>query len=41
MAEFKPPKPLSFDGDVAENWECWKQLFEYYMVAKELENKED
>ena len=41
MAEFKPPKPLSFDGDVAENWECWKQLFQYYIVAKELENKED
>ena len=41
MDDLKPPGHLSFDGDVPSNWENWKQLFELYLTAKELEKKED
>ena len=39
MDDLKPFSHLSFDGDVPSNWENWKQLFELYLTAKELEKK--
>lgn len=33
METLKPPKPMSFEGNIAENWKKWKQLFELYMLA--------
>ena len=41
MEDFKPPKKLSFEGDVATNWKEWRQMFELYMVAKESTEKPD
>ena len=41
MDDLKPFSHLSFDGDVPSKWENWKQLFELYLTAKELEKKED
>ena len=41
MERLTPPKPLSLDGNVVENWKIWKQDFNFYMVATEYENKDD
>ncbi|XP_024942173.1 uncharacterized protein LOC107269153 [Cephus cinctus] len=35
----KAPPPLSFDGNVKENWLKWKQRFDLYMEATELDTK--
>lgn len=40
MAEgFANLSPLSFEGNVAENWRCFKQKFEIYLVATGYEEK--
>ena len=35
MDKFEPPSSMSFDGNVAENWDVWKQELELYLVATE------
>lgn len=41
MEMFKPLKPMSFDGNISENWKRWKQLFELYMKASGGSEKGD
>ena len=36
-----PPEPLSFEGNVAENWKRWKVKFTNFLVAAELDGKDD
>ncbi|KAG5884532.1 hypothetical protein JTB14_029065 [Gonioctena quinquepunctata] len=41
---FRPPKPLLFEGNLAENWILWKQQFNLFMKASskdETDMKED
>lgn len=35
----KPPQPLSFEGNVKENWNNWKQRFHLYLAATGLDSK--
>ncbi|XP_067648032.1 uncharacterized protein [Eurosta solidaginis] len=37
----KVPLPLSFDGNVKEKWNKWKQKFDLYMKATGLDKKEE
>ena len=37
----KQPKPLSFEGNVAENWRRWIQQFKLYLVATARDKKSD
>lgn len=37
----QPPPPLSFDGNVSENWTKWKKKFETYLIATESDKKLD
>ena len=39
MEQLRPPSNLSFVGNLAENWRCWWQAFELYMVATGLNEK--
>ena len=32
---------MSFDGNVAQNWDVWKQELELYLVATEKDGKSD
>ncbi len=32
MEGLKPPQPLQFEGNTAENWKKWKQTFGMYMT---------
>ena len=41
MDKFKPPSFTSFDGNVAENWDAWKQELELCLVATEKNGKSD
>jgi hypothetical protein len=41
MDDFRPPEKLSFEGDVAQEWKKWRQMFELYMDAKEATGKTD
>ena len=41
MDKFGPPSSMSFDGNVAENWDVWKQELESYLVATENDGKLD
>lgn len=41
MEMLKPPKSMSFDGNISENWKRWKQLFELYMKASGGSEKGD
>ena len=41
IEQFQPPEPLSFDGNLAENWHRWKQRFEIYMTASGRDTKSD
>ena len=41
MEQFQLPEPLSFQGNLAENWRRWKQRFEVYMVASGKNAKSD
>ena len=37
----QPPSPLSFEGNIAENWEKWYKKFDIYLKATESESKSD
>ena len=40
MAEgFAKPSPLVFEGNVTENWRCFRQKFEIYIVASGYDEK--
>lgn len=39
--EFKPPKGLSLEGDVAQNWKNFIQKFNIFIQANEYEEKSD
>ena len=39
MDGLKPPKPFTFDGNIAEKWKQWKNEFEWYLVATESDTK--
>ena len=41
MDKFEPPSSMSFNGNVAENWDVWKQELELYLVATEKDEKSD
>ena len=41
MDSLKQPKPLSFEGNVAENWRRWIQQFKLYLVATARDKKSD
>ena len=41
MERLNPPKPLSLDGNVQENWRIWKQNFQIYLIVAEYEEKSD
>ena len=38
---FRPPEPLSLDGNVADNWRRWNQRFELFMTASDSETKDN
>ena len=37
----RAPELFSFDGDLAVTWPLWKQQFEFYLIAKEGDDKDD
>ena len=39
MDRVKPPKSLSLEGNVQENWKIWKQNFKFYLIATEYTEK--
>ena len=39
MNQLPPPKPLSFVGNVAENWRRWIQQFRLYLNATDFDKK--
>ena len=39
VSTMKTPPPLSFDGNIKENWKKWKQRFDLYMEATALDTK--
>ena len=39
MEQFKPPEPLSLDGNLSENWRRWQQRFELYLEASGVSEK--
>ena len=41
MDDFKPPDKLSFEGDVSQNWKKWRQMFEFFIDAKDVGSKAD
>ncbi|KAK3729567.1 hypothetical protein QZH41_005706 [Actinostola sp. cb2023] len=41
MDSLKPPKPLSFEGNVADNWRRWLQQFNLYMNATGRDRKDE
>ena len=41
MEGLKPPKALSFDGNVAENWRRWIQQFRLYLNATGRDKKSE
>ena len=41
MEHFKPPEPLSLEGNLSENWRRWKQRFELYRDASGISGKEE
>ncbi|XP_044749764.1 uncharacterized protein LOC123310362 [Coccinella septempunctata] len=38
---FRPPKPLSLDGNVAENWKLFEQKFDNFLTVTELSKKDE
>lgn len=38
---FTQPSPLSFTGNLAENWRKWEQRFQVYLEASELKDKSE
>ena len=41
MDKLQHPEPLSFQGNLSENWRKWKQRFELYMTASGNNSKSD
>ena len=41
MSKCNPPKELSFEGNLSENWERWKKEFKFYLTATESDEKGD
>jgi hypothetical protein len=41
MDKFQHPEPLSFQGNLSENWRKWKQRFKVYMIASGNSSKSD
>ena len=41
MDGLRPPDALRLDGNIAENWKRWRQKFELYMMATDIESKAD
>jgi hypothetical protein len=39
MENLKPPGPLSMEGNISENWKKWKQEFQFYLTATEMDKK--
>uniref|UniRef100_A0A8C2B8P6 ribonuclease H n=1 Tax=Cyprinus carpio TaxID=7962 RepID=A0A8C2B8P6_CYPCA len=39
MEALKAPDPLRLEGNIADNWNKWKQKFELYMTATGIEGK--
>lgn len=39
--QFKPPSPLSLEGNTSENWKRWKQRFELHLKATEADRKDE
>ena len=39
MSKFRPPEPLIFEGNLADQWDRWKQQFEIYLIATESTEK--
>ena len=39
MDGLKPPKPLSLDGNLEQNWKVWKNELKLFMVAAENSEK--
>ena len=39
MELIKPPKVLSLEGNLQENWKTWKQNFDFYLIATEYKAK--
>lgn len=37
--EFKPPSSMNFVGDLSQNWLIFKQKFDIFLKANELEQK--
>ena len=35
----KAPKPMEFDGNIAEKWKQWKEDFKWYLIAIEADTK--
>ena len=38
---FSPPQPLSFEGNVSNNWRVWKQELTLYLDATESSTESD
>lgn len=38
---FRPPKPLSLDGNVADNWKLFEQKFDNFLTVTELSKKSE
>ena len=41
MSKFNPPKEISFEGNLSENWERWKKEFQFYLTATESNDKDE
>ena len=41
MESLKPPNELKLSGNVDDNWRCFKQRIELYMVAIGADDKSD
>ena len=41
MNKIEPTSSMSFDGNVAENWDVWKQELELCLVATQKDGKLD
>ena len=36
MDKLTPPEALSLDGNIADNWRCWKQQYEIFALPADL-----
>lgn len=41
LSNLKPPEPLSFEGNISDNWKKWIKKFEIYLQATESTTKAD